>query len=337
LFPANLVDAQADNKCTITSPATKATSKFVQADKKITVTVGAALAAGVVTITCTDMKLLAKVEVADGLEITTSKDTQAAKIKTPATGAVLNPSLILTTAVGTGNSATVSFTTSTALADAEEIVLQFPANLVGAQDDNKCTITSPATKATSKFADPKITLKIDKATLAAGVVTVTCTDITLKALAAAKDGLEITTTKDTQAGKVSTPTTGVVTVELASTSVSALSATLGETVAKQLIISSAVDVWTDSAAPAVTCAVSSFTNAAVSTTSRRSLLQADEVKILVRDNAGTMVGTELSTGQSFPASVAAPPTRTLYLPKASSSINSVAWVFVSLSILLFWL
>jgi len=289
-------------------------------------------------VTCTDLELKASIAHADGLEITTAKDTIAGKVSTPATGAVLNPTLTLTKAASTGNSATISFTTSTALADTETIVLLFPADLIEAQAADKCTITSPATKSTSAFvkADKKATITVGAA-LAAGVVTVTCTDLELKAKAAVTDGLEITTAKDTGAGKVSTTATGVVSVELASSSSSALSATLGESTAKQLIISSAVDVWTDSAAPAVTCAVSFFTNAAVSTTSRRSLLQADEVKVQVKDNTGTFVGTELSTGQSFPATVAAPPTRTLYLPKASSSINTVAWVCVSLSILLFWL
>jgi len=344
-FPPGYVTAQADNLCVITSSAVTSTSKFSDNGKvTITLATGSTLPAGLVGITCTGLTLSAKPELvataggSTGLKIETSTDKTAAYATVSAIGAISKPSLILTTAVGTGNSATISFTTSTALADTNTIVLLFPADLVEAQAADKCTITSPATKATSAFvkADKKITVTVGAA-LAAGAVTVTCTDMELKAKAAVTDGLEITTLKDEVAGKVSTPATGVVTVELVSTSVSALSATLGETVAKQLIISSAVDVWTDSAAPAVTCAVSSFTNAALSTTSRRSLLQADEVKIQVKDNTGTTVGTELSTGQSFPVTVAAPPTRTLYLPKASSSISSVAWVCVSLSILLFWL
>jgi len=336
-FPADLIEANAANKCVVVGAAKAAESTF--AAPKITVKVKAALAAGPVTVKCTELKLKAKAatEAAAGLAITTLlKDTIPAKVATPATGAITAASLIIGKAVGTADqTATITFTTSTALAVDAEIELAFPADLIEANAANKCVVVGAAKAAESTFAAPKITVKV-KAALAAGPVTVTCTELKLKVKAGtdAAAGLAITTLlKDTIPAKVATPATGIVSVGLASTS-PALSATFE---AKTLKITAEVDVWTIASAPVVTCIVSSFTNAALASTSRRSLLQTNQVEIEVKNSAGATVGTKLSTGQTFPESIATPITRSLYLPKASGNANGIAWVCVSFSVLLFWL
>jgi histone H3/H4 len=335
-FPTGLIAANAANKCVVVG-ATKAAASAFDADV-MKVTVAAALAAGPVTVTCTDLKLAAKLakEAADGLSITTLlKDTIPAKVATPAIGAITAASLIIGKAVGTADqTATITFTTSTALANADVITLAFPTGLIAANAADKCVVVG-ATKAAASAFDTDVMKVTVAAALAAGPVTVTCTDLKLAAKLAtlAADGLSITTSKDATPAKVATRATGIVDVGLASTS-PALSATFG---AKTLKITAEVDVWTVASAPVVTCIVSSFTNAALASTTRRSLLQTNVVEIEVKNGAGATVGTKLSTGQTFPESIAAPITRSLYLPKASGNANVFAWVCVSFSVLLFWL
>jgi hypothetical protein len=276
------------------------------------------------------------------MKIETTKDTIAAYVSTPCVGCVVADAataLSMSKAVATDGTATITFTTSTAISPAHatdnKVILTFPAGHVTA--GTGCAISSPATTGTATYATDVITIALGStATLAAGAVTVTCTGLTLAAKAAVAAtttaGLKIETSKDTVATFVSVPCVGCVTVD-SSTSPPAFTATWST--AKTLDITGAVDIWTASASTVVTCTVDSFTNAPFAS-ARRSLLQTNQVEISTVNAAGTALTTS-STGQTFPASIAVAPTRTLYLPKASGSASGVAWVCVALSALLFWL
>jgi len=348
-FPAGLVTAQAINLCSITSPASVVSTSAYATDA-VTLTVTSALAAGSVTVTCSGLTLAAQAAVTatasgtTGLKIETSKDTIAAYASTPCVGCVVADAataLSMSKAVATDGTATITFTTSTAIAPAHatnnKVILTFPAGLVTA--GTGCAISSPATTGTATYATDAITIALGAtATLAAGAVTVTCTGLTLAAQAAVAataggtTGLKIETSKDTIAAYASTPCVGCVTVD-SSTSPPAFTATWSS--AKTLDITGAVDMWTASASTVVTCTVDSFTNAPFAS-ARRSLLQTNQVEISTVNAAGTAITTS-STGQTFPASIAVAPSRTLYLPKASGAASGVAWVCVALSALLFWL
>jgi hypothetical protein len=124
------------------------------------------------------------VAAASGWQIKTSKDAVAVSVAIPTVGAVtataasaltLNP-----VAATADQTATISFTTSTALATNESIVLMFPGTgHVTTLANNKCGISSPAGKTTTSAmaAGPPHTITLTLAasnTLAAGAVTVTC-------------------------------------------------------------------------------------------------------------------------------------------------------------------
>jgi hypothetical protein len=249
-FPAGgHVTAQAPNQCGISSPAgISTTSAMVDAGTHtITLTLAGSntLAAGAVTVTCGGMTLGAKAAVpatGPGLRITTSKDTVAASVAIPAVGAVTAAAASALTlspvAATVGQSATISFTTSTPLAASETIVLTFPAGgHVTAQAPNQCGISSPAgistTSAMVNAGTHTITLTLAGSnTLAAGAVTVTCGGMTLGAKAAVPatgPGLRITTSKDTVAASVAIPAVGAVTAAAASAlTLSPVAATVGQ-------------------------------------------------------------------------------------------------------------
>jgi hypothetical protein len=347
-FPAGFVTAGTANGCGISSPtATVSTSAVSSNVITITLNATATLAAGQVTVTCAGLNLTANAAVtataSAGLKIETNRDTVAAFVSVPAVGAIVAnaaTALTMSSAVGTTGTATISFTTSTSLtaqANTNKVILTFPAGFVTAGTANECGISSPTTAAsTSAVSSNVITITLTAtATLAAGQVTVTCAGLTLASNAAvaatASAGLKIETNRDTVAAFVSVPAIGIVTVVYVSSS-TFTSTFVGTT----LEIISAVDVWTVAKAT-VTCTVSSFTNAALTAAQNsRSLLQANQVQISALNSANAVVGTVSSTGQTFPASVPASPTRTVYLPKASSSAHGVAWLCVAASVILFW-
>jgi len=348
-FPNGLVSASTENKCGVTSSECVVTSKFDGNAITLTLAPYASLPAGKVTITCSGLTIAPKEEVVattgttNGLKIETSTDVIPDYANTPAVGGVTAAldALTMSTAVSPTGTATVSFTTSTPLtvAGTGKITLTFPAGLVDAQAINLCAIASPpSVSSTSAFdgtGKQAVTLTLT-ADLVAAAVTVTCSGMTLKALAGATatvggtTGLRIeTSTSSTLVAYVSTPTVGGVEVSL--TSASSFSADLSSS--KTLEITSNVDVWTLAEAPSVTCSVSSFTNAAVTTRRHgsRSLMQSNLVEISMVKADNTVVGGAPSpTGQTFPASIPAPATRTLYLPKAAGVSFGVAWIFVGL-------
>jgi hypothetical protein len=341
-FPSTLVTANAADKCSITSPVTKATSAFASGVVTISLDTTATLVAGTVTVTCTGLTLAAKAVVTNGVEIKTSKDTVAAYVNTPAVGAITADAasaLTLSKGVGATGTATIQFSTSTSItahATANKVTLTFPAGHVAGATANKCAITSPTTAAgTSAYAANVITITLAaESTLAAGAVTVTCTDLTIVATpafpATATTGLKIETNIDTEAAFVSVPAVGAVSVEFVSGSFTSFTGTLADN--KDLTLTSSGDVWTVSSAPSVSCSVSSFTNAALVSTQA-----AATVSISVLNAAGGPVYTATDTKQAFPTTVAAPSPRTLYLPKAAGSSYKVACALAVISALLAFL
>ena len=226
-FPAGLVTA--GTGCAISSPATTGTVTY--GTDAITITLGstATLAAGAVTVTCTGLTLAAQAAVTatatgtTGMKIETSKDNIAAYVSTPAVGAVTAVSLKGRQATGTGQTATVTFVTSTTLVEssANKISLTFPSNLIAANPDNSCGISSSSTATTSKYSSNTITLTLAPfSRLSAGEVTVTCSGLTLAASAAVTatstgtTGLKIETSTDTIPAYISTPIIGGVSAEL---------------------------------------------------------------------------------------------------------------------------
>ena len=233
-FPAaGHVTTLANNQCGISSPAGKSTTSAMAADPHtITLTLAASntLAAGAVTVTCGGMTLAAKpmAAAASGVTIRTSKDAVAASVAIPAVGAVTATAASALTlspvAATAGQTATISFTTSTPLAASDTIVLTFPGTgHVTTLANNQCGISSPVGKSTTSAmaAGPPHTITITLAadnTLAAGAVTVTCGGMTLaaKPMAAAASGLQIKTSKDAVAASVAILAVGAVTVTSAS-------------------------------------------------------------------------------------------------------------------------
>jgi hypothetical protein len=296
-----------------------------------------------------------------GLKIHTSVDTVGAFVSTPCVGCVTAAAAsALTTGVvqGTAKTLSLTFTTVSVIPNSGVITLEFPKGFVtaiaAAKGTTDCDVSSPAPSAPSGSAyaagaaaqvgPPAVAAGPDVititlaagATVAAGTVTVTCSGLTIGALAAvaatASAGLKIHTSVDTVGAFVSTPCVGCVAIDFSGSST--FSATWSE--AKQLEIIGAVDVWTASASSAVTCTVGSFTNAPFTSAQRRSLLQSTEVEIITANAAGVPLTTS-STGQTFPLSVVVTPSRALYLPKASGAAFGVAWMCVAVSALLFWL
>jgi hypothetical protein len=227
-FPSGHVTANAENKCTISSPQTKSTSAYTTNTITITVDATATLSAGKVTVTCTGLTLAAKVGVINvnsapasaGLQISTSADTIGAFVDVPAVGAVTVDAgtvLTMSNAVSTAGTATVKFTTSTPLVATDTVVITFGAILTAGTG---CSISSPTAAGVAAFAAGAITITLSTgATLAAGPVTVTCTGLTLAAGAAvaagtiaAPAGLIIATSKDTVKAFANTPAVGAITV-----------------------------------------------------------------------------------------------------------------------------
>jgi hypothetical protein len=227
-------------------------------------------------------------------------------------------------AAATDGTATITFTTSTAIAPAHatdnKVTLTFPAGHVTAMATAGCAISSPATTGTATYAADAITIALGHtATLAAGAVTVTCTGLTLAAKAAvaavntvgSEAGLKIETSKDIIAFYASVPCVGCVVIGTEIHSGFTASFT-----SNTVSISSFATVWVLSSSPTIVCTVSSFANPAA--------VQAATSNVVIRTKlSGSQVDVTPS-GQAFPAitdGVTAPPPTTAPSKSSAAAIS----------------
>jgi hypothetical protein len=227
-FPPGFISANPDNECAISGVVT--TSKFASNTITLDLAPYSRLSAGPVTVTCSKVTLSARAAATgtNGLNIQTSADTIPSFISTPMIGGVTAELNALKMDIGTGadKTATVTFKTSTAFAASatnNKITLTFPIGLVSQSAINLCAITVPASVvSTSAYAFNAITLTVTSV-LDAGSVTVTCSGLTLAAMAAVTatatgtTGLKIETSLSTELfAYASTPCVGCVTAVAAS-------------------------------------------------------------------------------------------------------------------------
>jgi hypothetical protein len=98
-FPINLIVAAVSNACFIQSPSLAGSwsSSFLSNSVVILLSGNAQLPAGAVTVTCSGLTTVARAasmaSAPGGLQITTSKDTIAARVNTPCIGCIIAPFL----------------------------------------------------------------------------------------------------------------------------------------------------------------------------------------------------------------------------------------------------